>query len=259
MLNGEAKESAKLTGSWTENDKAMAQTEPNPQAAVISGENLEKESKETIARQPKAKSNQQRATKSNKRAVENNRDPDNVGTHSRKGKAVRIKLDQKSKHELQITIKKAKVTKPGVRSKAIPKHMLTTLNAEDENTIINYDLNRGQGKDLDCHKSPGLGLTEAVKRRRGWTPTKDTIKGSHSINESHKVPENPFTADSNLIHLSSTSKFETAVDNCRYAQHLDGLRLDMESRNDNNRAVTKRRKIDVSRTKFVRDSVAKVI
>ncbi|KAL8785177.1 MAG: hypothetical protein Q9213_003524 [Squamulea squamosa] len=83
----------------------------------------------------------------------------------------RKKQTKRPKDDGQTKIKKAKVTKPrsGLNNPKLPRKVCTEEDLGIGHTGCDTETN------IDAH----LGLAEAVKRRRDWTPTKDTVTESN--------------------------------------------------------------------------------
>ncbi|KAL8808214.1 MAG: hypothetical protein Q9182_000278 [Xanthomendoza sp. 2 TL-2023] len=110
------------------------------------------------------------------------------------------------KKDAQTKLKKAKVTKPGSRSsmskrpeKKFVEDVIGTANGKCETGANIFEIAESPA----VYKEAGLGLVEAVKRRRDWSPAKDMSKDIELSNEtegawSALVPCSPPSAVTNM-------------------------------------------------------------
>lgn len=185
-----------------------------------------------------------KAAKIKKPAIEKR---DNVVTGPKKEKSEK-KRRKKTKGEEQTTIKKTKITKP--ISVAGKKTILGAVrkNAEDvKQSVVKASANMLDKAVYPVDKEPvDLGLVEAVRRRRAWTPIEDTVHGSSIIKDDSITPCALFHTGECANEETPTSGFENLIANYGYAKNEDGLLSEPENTKDRRgEALSKRRKIEV--------------
>lgn len=163
---------------------------------------------------------------------------DNVVTGQKKDNTEK-KRRKKTKGDEQTTIKKTKITKPiSVTGK---KTKLGTVKKKVED--VKQQALKASANMLDKavypadEESVDLGLVEAVRRRRAWTPVEDTVHGTTSPALSH-------TGEYGNEEIP-TSGFENLIANYGYAKNEDSPLSEPENNGDRGEALNKRRKIEV--------------
>lgn len=160
----------------------------------------------------------------------------------------RKKRVRKSKKDDQTRIREGKITKPGSSSKASkrPKKVCT----ETVRAIVDHQCDIEPSLDaeenyLGACDDPDLGLIEALRRRRDWTPAKDTPKEVRRVSEA--PAESPFivkSADAGLFKRLGEYGFggadEAIVPRPRQLHDLNG------------QAATKKRKLHVNHKILIR-------
>lgn len=199
----------------------------------------------------KAKGSRKSSTKSGKKTTggdENWSKPEELILSE--PQADKKKRSKRSKEETQTKIKKGGITKPAinkstrkrtklVKSKATSGHETKPIVDTIEQTIT-----YAPGEEpLD------LALVEAIKRRRAWTPVKDTLqKSSRSSEASAKIL--PDSEGSSAI--LDVSKGDNLFGEYKYAQKADDRSVGFENARSMNREVlVKRRKLDVCQLKEI--------
>ena len=149
----------------------------------------------------------------------------------------------------QSRIKKPKITKPGAGDRALkpPKRPIKEKKSKSRNDLQDAQL-KADGHvtitSIEC--DDGWGLEEALKRRKDWTPVKDTAPKEFEFKDAG-------TAWSSLILTSGSPKAE--VSNVRSSNLLDSfgyptsdqftITKPLSTRTSDGEGLIKRRKIEV--------------
>ncbi|KAL8722205.1 MAG: hypothetical protein Q9225_001250 [Loekoesia sp. 1 TL-2023] len=165
------------------------------------------------------------------------------------GSTSRSKNRKKPQKGDQSTIRKTKIIKPGAGTAAQKRSKKIDTAAAPEHQDGGCKEQRRVEEDKERQAlwtEHGLGLAEALKRRKDWTPTKRIVGEADPLNEVE-------AAWSGLIPLKSPSSGKPLdaglgklVENFRYAD-ADKASLDKKhaSRSFNEECLTKRRKLDL--------------
>ena len=156
------------------------------------------------------------------------------------------KKKSKNESELQMTIKKAKVTKPGSvisRKKAVGpvKKAKEVVSAHFQPPAST------QEEDLAAKKEfRDLCLEKAITRRREWTPCDDTAPDPAPQNDSEISVGPALLIDVPLANEPPIAGFGNLLGDFGFAQKEDSLVVISEStRQGNGEAIVKRRKIEL--------------
>ena len=156
------------------------------------------------------------------------------------------KKKSKNESELQMTIKKAKVTKPGsVRSRK--KAVGQVKKAKEVAPAPFQPPASTQEEDLAAKKEfRDLCLEKAITRRREWTPCEDTAPDPAPQNDSEISVGPALSKDIPLANEPSIAGFGNLLGDYSFAQKEDSLVVISEStRQGNGEAIVKRRKIEL--------------
>ncbi|KAI4249649.1 MAG: hypothetical protein L6R40_000438 [Gallowayella cf. fulva] len=158
------------------------------------------------------------------------------------------KQSRKPRKDNQTKIKRAKITKPD--SGSIIRKRPNKISTENVSGIpvsgAETRENVNKAKDWAAvEEEPDLGLIEAVRRRKDWTPTKDTSKGKN-------LPHDIEAAWSALIPLNSPTQvitldegFLNRLGEFGYSNTVAGAASTFHApRNSKGEAATKKRKLD---------------
>lgn len=160
------------------------------------------------------------------------------------------KSTKKGKNETQSKIKKGKIIKPGVISDATGDKagLVKAANLLKDSNQTKVGASSKKGQKYPAGREPlELLLVEAVKRRKAWTPVKDTIKVFSPSEPIETLQSVHFDPDQCASESVRSSVFDILLDDYKCAQQNDGSMLSLEQpRVVNGEALTKRRKIEVS-------------
>lgn len=170
---------------------------------------------------------------------------DNVVTRTKKDNAEK-KRRKKTKGEEQTTIKKTKITKP--ISVAGKKTKLGTVRKKVEDikqSAVKASANMLEKTVYPVDEEPvDLGLVEAVRRRRAWTPIGDTVRGSLPLKDDATTSLALFQTGECANEELPTSGFENLIANYGYGNNKDSPLSEPEN-DRSGKALNKRRKIEV--------------
>lgn len=156
---------------------------------------------------------------------------------------------RKSKGEAQTRIGKGKITKPGalnnekIKSVASAKKLKKTDQSAAKAPVKKNEEIYPLGEEpLD------LGLIEAIKRRKVWTPVKDTLQRTSHL-EFGTTARTGLAPDDCVSGRPAPSGFDDLLGDYGYARDDNGPVIDLgKTRDTDGKASTKRRKIEVSQT-----------
>lgn len=157
----------------------------------------------------------------------------------------------KTKGKSQSKIEGRRITKPGVTRVSANKKgksaSSTTKAPQDDTTPT--DSLKQKAKTLEAKEAPlDLLLAEAVRRRKAWTPPKDTPKEALDLRKLGRELDETLVLEGTEPRKSASGSFENLLNDFGYAGNGEGSLMTSEhSRSINGEAVTKRRKIEVSR------------
>lgn len=165
------------------------------------------------------------------------------------GRSGGIKHSKQSRKEEQAKIKKAKVTKPGAFTAGSKRcEGKATEDRSDKSGVELQKADTGEAKDsLAATNEDDLGLTEALKRRKDWTPAKKPFDKTISSGETEAswfalVPSVP-PSNITLPHTG----FGKLVEDFGYAEaKCATVTKPIGTRSVSGECGTKRRKLDVS-------------
>lgn len=154
---------------------------------------------------------------------------------------------RKSKGDVQTKIGKGNITKPGVvnnqkiKSIASAKKLKKTDQSVVQTSIkLTEEINLLREEPLD------LGLIEAIKRRKVWTPVKDTLRRT-PLEECGTTSRPELSPEECVNGRSAPSGFDDLLGDYGYARDDNSRMLDSEKNRDTDgQGSTKRRKIEVS-------------
>ena len=162
------------------------------------------------------------------------------------------KQKKKSKGDAQTKIGKSRIVKPGTTAKKtkidasarkFKKPNLSTVRAAPKK---NEEFFSPDEEPLD------LELVEAIRRRRNWTPIKDTIQ---ILSPAEKVETESRAPHASGVPVTASSGFENLIGDYAYARNEDSLSGLKKTRDLDGQALTKRRKVEVSRIRFDNSTV----
>lgn len=173
---------------------------------------------------------------------------DNVVAELKKDNAEK-KRRKKTRGEEQTTIKKTKITKP--ISIAGKKTKLGTARKKvgdaKQIAVKKTSANMLDKADYLVDEEPiDLGLVEAVRRRRAWTPIEDTVCGISKLQDDATTPRALFDTTECANEGILTSGFENLIADYGYAKNEDMPLSESENSRDRmGEALKKRHKIEV--------------
>jgi hypothetical protein len=175
-------------------------------------------------------------------AVPDQLDASERGPTERKGK-------KKRGGEIQAKIEK-KITKPGAIGPTIVKKRKSATSPKvPRQDNASETIDRFEHKASFGEEPLDLLLAEAVRRRKAWTPPKETLQGpSHLENVERGLDEGlPF--EEHGFARTHSLGFENLLGDFGYADQRGSCSIGSDQcRNTNGEALTKRRKIEVSRS-----------
>ncbi len=151
--------------------------------------------------------------------------------------------------EIQAKIEK-KIIKPGAigSTTAKKRNSATSLKKPRQDntseTIDQLEHKASFGKEpLD------LLLAEAVRRRKAWTPPKETLQGPSHLENVERGLDEDLPSEEHGPTRTNLVGFENLLGNFGYADQRESFPIGSDQcRNTNGEALTKRRKIEVSRS-----------
>ena len=165
--------------------------------------------------------------------------------------AQQSKNSKNSNVEVQSKMKKGKITKPGVIGDLVVKKRKSISSAEnvDQDDQISSEIPlKKKTKKITATKEPlDLQLAKSIKRRKDWTPTKDTPVQDVLVENLSSVSGETLSSDRSVILNQPTSGFDNLLNEFGYAKTSEEMSLNVESIEPmNNDALTKGHKIEVS-------------
>lgn len=159
------------------------------------------------------------------------------------------KRTKKSKDEGQTTIERSKITKPGAAiSDSISKKSKPINSAKfpriDYESAVKPSIKESDELIILDEESLDLCLVEAIKRRKSWTPTRDT-KGHLSNLEDGTTPRALNSSNERKTRQSSLSGFENLFGDYGYTRNESPLYDIDKFRDMAGEALTKRRRLEV--------------
>lgn len=164
------------------------------------------------------------------------------------------KKPKQNKGEAQTKIGNNKIVKPGATKKS--KAVAGSRKSKGQNQSIakapptNGETNYAPGEEpLD------LELVEAIRRRRDWTPAKDTpqvlppVEKAGLVEEADISSHAPLTLETSVLKEIPLSGFENLLGDYAYARNEDSLSNPNKTRDLTGQALTKRRKVEVSQAR----------
>lgn len=158
------------------------------------------------------------------------------------------KRAKKSKAEAQTKIGKNKITKPGALNNKKTKSVASAAKKlEKVDQLVAEASTKGNGDVYPLGEEPlDLGLIEAIKRRKVWTPIKDTFQPT-SRSECDTTPRAGLGPKDGVNGHTVASGFENLLGDYGYAHDDNNSLVALEkTRHSDGNASTKRRKIEVS-------------
>lgn len=160
------------------------------------------------------------------------------------------KRARKSKGQAQTKIGKGKITKPGALNENKTKSVVsakklknTDLPAAQASTKKNEEIYPLGEEPLD------LGLIEAIKRRKVWTPVKDISRGTSRLEDDGTTPRAALAPEDCESEQPAMSGFDNLLGDYGYARDDDRPFIGLEkTRDTDGQASIKRRKVEVSQT-----------
>lgn len=155
---------------------------------------------------------------------------------------------KKTKGEEQTTIKKTKITKPISVAGKKPKLGTARKKVGDAKQIaVKASTNMLDKADYLVDEEPiDLGLVEAVRRRRAWTPIEDTVCGISKLQDDATTSRALFDTIKCADEGIPTSGFENLIADYGYAKNEDISLSESENfRDKTGEALKKRHKIEV--------------
>lgn len=164
---------------------------------------------------------------------------------------VEEKSIKKIKRKSQSRIEGRRITKPGLTRVIVAKKGKSTSSTKKspQNNIAPIDSLKEKTNTLPAEKAPlDLLLAEAVRRRKAWTPPKDTPLEALNLGKLGRELNESLSLEEEGLKKSLSGGFENLLDDFGYASKREGLLISSDhGRNTNGEAVTKRRKLEVSR------------
>ena len=157
---------------------------------------------------------------------------------------------RKIKGKSQSKIEGRRITKPGVTRVSVNKKGKSTLssNKSIQDDATSNDPLKRKANTVPVGEAPlDLLLAEAVRRRKAWTPPKDTPTETLDLRKLERELDKPLALESQEPRKQSSGGFENLLDEFGYAGKGEGSLISSDhGRNANGEAVTKRRKLEVS-------------
>lgn len=172
---------------------------------------------------------------------------DNVVAELKKDNAEK-KRRKKTKGEEQTTIKKTKITKPiSIAGKKTKLGTARKKVGDAKQIAVKTSANMLDKADYLVDEEPiDLGLVEAVRRRRAWTPIEDTVCGISKLQDDATTPRALFDTTECANEGILTSGFENLIADYGYAKNEDMPLSESENSRDRmGEALKKRHKIEV--------------
>ncbi|CAF9929724.1 5'-flap endonuclease [Imshaugia aleurites] len=156
------------------------------------------------------------------------------------------KKKSKDEIEVQTTIKKTKITKPG----AVNSCKKAAGSTKKANKVISAQLRApASTQEEDLRAKQGfqeLCLEKAITRRKEWTPCKDTAPDPTLLEDFEKSGDSKLLGDTPLANDPPTSRFGNLLGDFGFAQKEDSSAIVCETtRQENGEAILKRRKIEL--------------
>lgn len=196
----------------------------------------------STTRKPRKKST---AVAENSKTLSHTNQPEQQG--------IEKKVSKKKAEEMQSKIAKSRITKPGDnvakggKAASTKKELHQVNNSEPVGPLKHKASNAPAGKE-----SLDLLLAEAVRRRRVWTPPKDTPQEVLHLEKLDRAAGENITLKNQECGKLPLHGFENLQGDFGYADERENLSYGLEScRSTNGEALTKRRKLEVSRYYFV--------
>lgn len=157
------------------------------------------------------------------------------------------KRGRKSKGEVQTKIGKGNITKPGALNNEETKLVASAKNLKKTGQSVTQASIKKSEEIFPFGEEPlDLGLIEAIKRRKAWTPVKDTMRCTSRL-ECETTPSAELISKDCVSGQSGPSRFENLLGDYGYAKDDNVPVNDLETTRDTDgQASTKRRKIEVS-------------
>ena len=157
---------------------------------------------------------------------------------------------RKTKEKSQSKIEGRRITKPGVTRVSVNKKGKSTSSSKkslQDDAAPNDPLKR-KANTLPAGEAPlDLLLAEAVRRRKAWTPPKDTPIEALDLRKLERDLDETLALESQEPRKTRLGGFENLLDEFGYAGKGGGSLISSDhGRNINGEAVTKRRKLEVS-------------
>ena len=155
---------------------------------------------------------------------------------------------RKSKGEAQTKIEKGKITKPGALSIKKTKSVVSAKKLKNNAQPVAQASTKKIEETYPLGEEPlDLGLIEAIKRRKVWTPIKDTSHNTSRLEGGGTTPLAGLAPEDCESEQSALSGFDNLLGDYGYARNDDRPLIGLEKiRDRDGQASTKRRKIDVS-------------
>lgn len=159
---------------------------------------------------------------------------------------------RKSKGEAQTKIGKGKITKPGALNIKKTKSVVSAKKLKNTDQPVAQALTKKNEDIYPLGEEPlDLGLIEAIKRRKVWTPVKDTSQRTSRLEDGGTTPRAGLAPEDCESEQLALSGFDNLLGDYGYARDDDRPFIGLEkTRDTDGQASTKRRKIEVSQTDF---------
>lgn len=158
------------------------------------------------------------------------------------------KRGRKSKGEVQAKIEKGNITKPGALNNEKTKLVASARNLKKTDQSVTQASIKKIEEIFPSGEEPlDLGLIEAIKRRKAWTPVKDTVRCTSPLKECGTTPSAELILKDCVSGQSGPSRFKNLLGDYGYAKD-DNIPVNdpAKTRDTDGQASTKRRKIEVS-------------
>lgn len=157
---------------------------------------------------------------------------------------------RKSKDESQTTIKRGKVMKPATTGDSV---QLGKSKCRSRKKIVKTDVeNEGPDAKVGEMSAPQdvvpLYLDEATRRRKDWTPPRDTIPTDKDVPALTEAPTFMYDSAQSVIDEAPSRDFTGILSNYSYPHmHVDATSDPARLRTSEGEALSKKRRIEVSR------------
>jgi len=204
----------------------------------------------TVTKKPRAPRKKPAAGGTDKKALDKAHESHTTKSiYSPDPPVVKKRHTRKSQDEGQTKIKKARITKPGTTDNAAKakKTAKGSKTKKTDETTEKGGVALAKGKEkVSAASDESLNLDEAVRRRRDWTPVKNTIPNLACLEDDEASPETVLASELHPRNDLLAVQLENLLVDFGYAQQGDVLVAGPSiTRNTNGKGLIKRRKVEL--------------